>query len=171
MSQTNEKLILQCTSLKTALRETRDPAGPDDHWGLQEEAAGAACKAVEPVEAVESPGQEQMIKYPSGAVRNPATGKPRPDLISPFAEERLGKLLAEGAAVYGENNWTYGLPDSRCFAATRRHLMAFQQGNRDEDHLAAAMFNVMVLLHNDELRSRGVIQHDCVDDMILWDVL
>ncbi len=84
-----------------------------------------------------------------------ADDKPRPDLISPFAEERQGHWLRMGAAKYAERNWEKGMPFSRCVASLKRHLMKYQQSKRDEDHLAAIMFNAMALIHYEEMIERG----------------
>ena len=89
------------------------------------------------------------------AIRDAADDKPRPDLISPFAEERQGQWLRMGAAKYAERNWENGMPFSRCVASLKRHLMKYQQGKRDEDHLAAMMFNAMALIHYEEMIERG----------------
>jgi len=91
------------------------------------------------------------------AIRDTADDKPRPDLISPFAEERQGHWLRMGAAKYAERNWERGMPFSRCVASLKRHVMCYQQGKRDEDHLAAIMFNAMALIHYEEMIERGVL--------------
>jgi hypothetical protein len=91
------------------------------------------------------------------AIRDTADNKPRPDLISPFAEERQGHWLRMGAAKYAERNWENGMPFSRCVASLKRHLMKFQQGVKDEDHLAAIMFNAMALIHYEEMIERSVL--------------
>lgn len=91
------------------------------------------------------------------AVRDAATNKPRPDLISPFAEERQGQWLRMGAERYAERNWEGGMPFTRCIASLKRHLMQYQQGKREEDHLAAIMFNAMALIHYEEMIERGVL--------------
>jgi hypothetical protein len=91
------------------------------------------------------------------AIRDTTEDKPRPDLISPFAEERQGDWLRMGAAKYAERNWERGMPFSRCVASLRRHVMRYQQGMRDEDHLAAIMFNAMALIHYEEMIERGVL--------------
>ena len=49
------------------------------------------------------------------AIRDTADDKPRPDLISPFAEERQGHWLRMGAAKYAERNWENGMPFSRAW--------------------------------------------------------
>ena len=60
-----------------------------------------------------------------------------------------------GAAKYAERNWEIGMPFSRCVASLKRHVMKYQQGKRDEDHLAAIMFNAMALIHYEEMIERG----------------
>lgn len=93
--------------------------------------------------------------FGSGAVRDTAEGKPRPDLTSPFAEERRGAWIGKGAKKYSENNWQKGMPQSRFWASLRRHVIAYQQGDRSEDHLAAICFNAEGIMHFEELVKRG----------------
>lgn len=102
--------------------------------------------------------------FSTGAVCDTADNKPRPDLFSPFAEERVGEWLRLGAKKYSERNWEKGIPNSRRFASLRRHVMRYQQGDRSEDHLAAVIFNAMVLIHNEEMIRRGVLP-SALDDM------
>ena len=102
--------------------------------------------------------------FSTGAVRDTASDKPRPDLFSPFAEERVGHWLRLGAVKYAERNWERGIPNSRCFASLRRHVMRYQQGNKSEDHLAAIIFNAMAIIHNQEMIRRGVLPAE-LDDM------
>jgi hypothetical protein len=89
-------------------------------------------------------------QFSTGAVRDTATDKPRPDLISPFFLERLGEHLRKGAIKYQPWNWAKGIPSSRCYESAMRHLMRYAQGYTDEDHLAAAAFNIMAIIHNEE---------------------
>ena len=103
------------------------------------------------------------------AIRDTADDKPRPDLISPFAEERQGHWLRLGAAKYAERNWERGMPFSRCVASLKRHVMKYQQGLRDEDHLAAIMFNAMALIHYEEMIERGVLPAE-LNDMPVYQV-
>jgi hypothetical protein len=103
---------------------------------------------------VEDSGARQT--YSTGAVRDTAENKPRPDLISPFFMERLGEHLRKGAAKYSEWNWAKGIPSSRCYESALRHLMQFAQGMTNEDHLSAAAFNIMVIIHNQEVQRRDV---------------
>lgn len=88
--------------------------------------------------------------FSTGAVRDTANGKTRIDLISPFFLEALGNQLRRGAEKYTAWNWARGIPSSRCFESAMRHLNAYAQGLDDEDHLAAAAFNIMAIIHNRE---------------------
>lgn len=101
--------------------------------------------------------------FASGAVRDTSTDKPRPDLISPFAEERLGHWLRLGAVRYADRNWERGMPMSRCLASLCRHVMKYKQGLTDEDHLAAIMFNAMAIIHYEEMIARGVLPKELND--------
>jgi hypothetical protein len=89
--------------------------------------------------------------FPTGAVRDTEEGKPRYDLISIPALTRLAHHLRKGAEKYSTRNWEKGLDYSRLYSSAFRHLMQWADGNREEDHLAAVLFNVMALVHFDEL--------------------
>ena len=102
--------------------------------------------------------------FSTGAMRDVEDNKPRPDLISPFAEERLGEWLRKGAVKYNFRNWEKGMPMSRCVASLCRHVMKYKQGAADEDHLSAIMFNSMALIHYEEMISRGVLPKE-LDDL------
>lgn len=102
--------------------------------------------------------------FESGAVRDAADGKPRPDLQSPYAQERIGHWLRLGAEKYAERNWEQGMGFSRCVASMERHLVAFKMGKRDEDHLAAIAVNAQFLMHY-EAMIQGYVLPDSLDDM------
>jgi hypothetical protein len=94
--------------------------------------------------------------FNTGAVRDTSDGKPRPDLISPFFLKRLGIHMGKGAKKYSAHNWAKGIPNSRCYESCMRHLMQFAMGDRTEDHLAAAAFNIMAMIHNEEVSADNV---------------
>lgn len=96
-------------------------------------------------------------RFSTGAVRDQADQKPRPELISPFALERLAAWLRDGAKKYGDRNWEAGMPSERTLASLLRHILKFMQGERSEDHLAAIMCNAMFLLDLDEKVRRGIL--------------
>jgi hypothetical protein len=102
--------------------------------------------------------------FTTGAVRDTNNDKPRPELVSPFALERLAQLYAEGANKYADRNWEKGMPYTRVIASLERHILKYKQGLRDEDHLAAAAWNVFALMHYDAMIELGILP-TTLDDM------
>ena len=88
--------------------------------------------------------------YGDGAMREPTTGKGRFDLISPFALDRLAHWYEAGAKKYADRNWEKGMPFNRTLDSALRHLNRWMRGDRSEDHLAAAAWNVFAMLHFEE---------------------
>lgn len=86
----------------------------------------------------------------TGAMREPATGKGRYDLISPVMMRRLAQHYENGALKYATRNWEKGLDDSRCFDSAQRHMWQWLSGDVTEDHLAAAIWNLSCLMHYEE---------------------
>ena len=101
--------------------------------------------------------------FTTGAIRDTAKNKPRPELISPFATEQLGDWLRKGADKYSARNWEKGITLSRCLASCLRHITKFQQGDETEDHLVAAYCNIMFMLHTREMCKRGVLPDSLMD--------
>ncbi|MCL2118011.1 MAG: DUF5664 domain-containing protein [Planctomycetaceae bacterium] len=106
-------------------------------------------------------GQREI--FTSGAVRDSDEDKPRPELISPFAMERLAKWLTEGAKKYAPRNWEKGIGIERCFASMYRHLLKYQMGEHDEDHIAALFCNCMMILDFEEKIKRGLLPPSLLD--------
>jgi hypothetical protein len=102
-------------------------------------------------------------EFSTGAVRDCAAGKPRLELISPFALRRLGDWLAAGARKYQDRNWESGIPITRCLASLLRHAEAYLAGEDDEDHMAAVMCNAMFIMHYEDMIARGVLPADLDD--------
>ena len=101
--------------------------------------------------------------FSTGAVRDTDDDKSRPDLISPFMLERLGRWMKAGADKYGEHNWQKGLPISRCIASLYRHLMYYMQGDRSEDHLMGIIANATFVAHYEEMIKRGILPPSLLD--------
>lgn len=92
------------------------------------------------------------MSYGEGkAVREPSIGKGRYDLVSPFATRRLAEWYELGAQKYADRNWEKGMPFSRYIDSAKRHLDKFIMGMEDEDHLAAAAWNIFAIMHHQEL--------------------
>lgn len=89
-------------------------------------------------------GERQVFE--SGMVRDTQDGKPRYDLIPVGPLKRLADLYMRGAAKYDDNNWKKGQPYSRAYASLFRHMIAWREGDRSEDHLAAVAWNAFTLM-------------------------
>jgi hypothetical protein len=96
-------------------------------------------------------GGERINYGENAAVREPSTGKGRPDLISPFALTRLAKWYELGSMKYADRNWEKGMNFSRYTASMFRHVIAWMMGREDEDHLAAIAWNAFAIMHHQEL--------------------
>ena len=85
------------------------------------------------------------------AVREPSTGKGRFDLVTPFGWMRLAKWYELGAHKYSDRNWEKGMPFSRYIDSALRHIVKWIMGMTDEDHLSAAVWNLLCIIHHEEL--------------------
>lgn len=101
-------------------------------------------------------------EFSSGAKRDVQEGKPRYDLIPPLALKRVATLYARGLEKYGEDNWSKGMPFRRFYASMLRHAMQYGAGDKDEDHLAAVIFNALSIIHFQEAGRTDL------DDMPKW---
>lgn len=82
-------------------------------------------------------------QFATGAQRDADAGKARFDLLPVTALERVSKHYAAGAAKYGENNWRKGIPRQEFLKSGLRHLFFLIRGDRDEDHAAAVVWNLL----------------------------
>jgi hypothetical protein len=95
-------------------------------------------------------------EFPTGAVRDLQDGKGRFDLLPADCILRIAKHYEAGSRKYGDRNWERGMPQSRFMDSARRHLFRYLDGYRDEDHLAAAAFNVLGLMRMED-RNPGMV--------------
>jgi len=96
-------------------------------------------------------GGDRITFGKNAAQREPATGKGRPDLITPFALTRIAKWYELGANKYGDRNYEKGMPFSRYTASMFRHVIAWMKGDETEDHLSAISWNAFAIMHHQEL--------------------
>lgn len=92
-------------------------------------------------------------EFDSGMRRDTEEGKARFDLLIPegvpYSEQmltRFADLLARGAEKYSARNWEKANSQAeldRYKSSGFRHFMQWISGETDEDHAAAAMFNIM----------------------------
>lgn len=82
-------------------------------------------------------------QFDTGAVRDMHSGKGRMDLLPWYAILEVSKHCENGAIKYGEHNVDKGLPEHSLIDSGSRHLAKYIAGERDEDHLLAAVWNLM----------------------------
>lgn len=92
-------------------------------------------------------------EYAGGMVRDTNEGKARFDLCwpdgVPYEEQlltRFALLMARGADKYGNRNWERASDEAawrRYRESAMRHLYQWLSGDREEDHAAAVIFNLM----------------------------
>jgi hypothetical protein len=85
--------------------------------------------------------------FQAGATRDCRAGKGRFDLISPHGLKRLAVVYEKGAEKRGDRNWEGGVPVSRCLDSALRHITQYLAGERDEDHIAQAAWNLFAVMH------------------------
>ena len=91
-------------------------------------------------------------QFETGAQRDSGEGKSRMSLVPHKALNDVMQRYLAGAEAYGENNWKLGMKNSVLYDSTMRHLMAFWTGDESEDHLGAALWNIMGLIDNVDKR-------------------
>ena len=103
-------------------------------------------------------------QFPTGSQRDSSENKPRMELLPyDILMERIAPLYASGAAAYGDNDWRKGQPSSAVFGSLMRHLTKWQKGERDEDHLAAVVWNALALINNEMYHSENFLINDMED--------
>ena len=66
------------------------------------------------------------------------------------AMRRLAMTYGEGAEKYGDDNWREGIPEKSCINHCLAHLQQHLEGDRSEDHLAHAVWNLLTLIWDQE---------------------
>src|ERR1700733_9927211 len=95
----------------------------------------------------------ERAAYASGMVRDTQAGKARFDLLLadgvPYDKQfftRVAQLMTRGECKYGARNWERANSEEeidRFRASALRHLIAWHCGDKEEDHAAAVVFNLM----------------------------
>ena len=82
-------------------------------------------------------------KFETGAQRDSDIGKPRMSLVPQEELIRVMDHYRKGGEKYGINNWKQGMTTSVFYDSAQRHLLKWWQGDTDEDHMAAVVWNVL----------------------------
>ncbi len=111
---------------------------------------------------VEDSGERRQ--WATGSQRDTRVGKGRFDLIPPIALREIAVHFEHGSVKYGDRNWEKGQPLSAYIDSAMRHMCDLMEGKCDENHAAAAAWNVMALIHTREMIRRGHLPQE-LDDM------
>ena len=103
---------------------------------------------------------------PTGALRSDASGKGRCDLISHHMITRLSQVYERGGVQKGDRNWENGFPVSRACSSAVRHIYQYISGQRDEDHIAQAIWNLSCVIHFEEEVANGCLDKEVLDTPI-----
>lgn len=101
-----------------------------------------------PVEVLKDSGERR--EFQTGAQRDMAFGKGDMVSLPNAAILRLSKHYEVGATKYGRWNYTKGIPVSSFMDSALRHIFKYLDGWDDEDHLAAAAFNILGAMEMEE---------------------
>ena len=85
----------------------------------------------------------ERTEFSSGACRDMHAGKGDMASVPWEAILRLSRHYENGAMKYERWNFRKGIPVSSFIDSACRHLAKYQCGLDDEDHLAAAAFNIL----------------------------
>lgn len=102
-------------------------------------------------------------EFSTGSVRDSQDGKGRYDLMPFIAMERLARHYENGAKKYGDHNWRKGQPLGRYFSSAMRHMIKWMMGWKDEDHLAAAAWNILCIIETEEMIRVGILPEQLDD--------
>jgi hypothetical protein len=92
----------------------------------------------------------ELKQFGTGATRTTDGDDTRYDLITPIGLRHLAETYAEGFKKYGADNWKKGIPNSNLLNHAIRHIELWREGDRSEDHLAHAAWNLFTLIHFEE---------------------
>lgn len=93
--------------------------------------------------------QQEHEVQGNGAYRE-QTGTPKYHLVPRGPLARLANRYDHGAVKYGKNNWKKGLDSDSCMDHAIDHLAKHNDGDRTEDHLAAAAWNLFTMMWNED---------------------
>lgn len=91
----------------------------------------------------------ETLQHPLGGLRDKEL-IPAYHLYPRAALKRTLKRYEHGRIKYGDRNWEKGLDTENCFNRAVEHLSKYADGWNDEDHLAAAIFNINCLITYEE---------------------
>lgn len=91
-------------------------------------------------------------QFSTGAKRGTEHADCDLSLIPPEAIRAWGRAFAEGKKKYGAHNWLKGFPQMSVINHALQHIFSYLEGDRTEDHLGHALWNIGTAIHQDKFR-------------------
>lgn len=93
--------------------------------------------------------------FETGFRRDSDKGKPLTADLDPYLVQRFGYHMAHNAKFYPRGNWKKGQPTSSIEDSLDRHYQEYRQNRKfghkaKEDHLSAMIFNIQMIMQNEE---------------------
>lgn len=102
-------------------------------------------------------------QFDTGAIRESKQGKGRYDLLPPYALFRIALIFEVGGKQKGDRNWEKGIPLWSFFSSAVRHLFQWMSGDRTEDHLGQAAWNILCLIETEEKIGAGALPESLLE--------
>ncbi len=103
-------------------------------------------------------------QFSTGAHRDIQEGKGRYDLLPALALKRVAQHFEAGGIKYVIDNWKKGIPMRRMMDSAIRHSFKALYGLEDEDHLAAAAWNLLCAIEIQMMIRAGILPEE-LDDL------
>lgn len=88
--------------------------------------------------------------FESGAKRDSNEYKPFIHNLKGYTRQRFGYHTNLGASKYGNGNWELGMPTEQYLESVDRHIAAYMEKDRSEDHLSAILFGIQGCMINEQ---------------------
>jgi hypothetical protein len=88
--------------------------------------------------------------FDTGAKRDANSNKPFIHTLAGYTRQRFGYHMNLGASKYGNMNFKKGIPTDVYLESLDRHLAAYMEGDRSEDHLSAIIFGAQGCMLNEQ---------------------
>mgnify|MGYP007071638681 FL=1 len=133
---------------KTRLILAKDCVNWDDYKDDRDVVYGPNSCLGQQLSLFEDKPKERIFE--SGAKRDSDLDKPYVHNLQGYTRLRFGYLTRLGANKYGDGNFLLGMPTDQAIQSNDRHWAKYLAGDRTEDHLSAMIFNIQLIMMNEE---------------------
>ena len=109
------------------------------------------------------PDSGKRQHFSTGSQRDTRDGKGRYDLLPAHGISRIAKHFEAGAIKYEPRNWEKGQPLSRYLDSALRHCFNYLANDTEEDHLAAAAWNLLCAMETENRIKRELLPVELAD--------